>query len=131
MRRDIDIDVSLGCKTVWTWCLRRDDAYLEVVERALHRAVEIARPDLVVYQAGVDCLAKDALGKLSLSRQGLRDRNALVYDLVCRRLGLPIVVCMGGGYCRPIAPTVAAHADVYLQLIEVATGANVLPSIGD
>mgnify|MGYP001967822011 CR=1 FL=1 len=36
------------------------------------RVVEAVRPQLVFYQAGVDPMAGDRLGKLSLSREGLQ-----------------------------------------------------------
>ena len=49
---------------------------------------------------------------LSLNRQDLRRRNSLVYDWVARR-GARLVITMGGGYSRPIEPSVQAHSDVY------------------
>jgi acetoin utilization deacetylase AcuC-like enzyme len=75
------------------------------------------RPELILYQAGVDALAGDRLGRLALSHEGLRRRDRRVYDLAAR-LGVPIVVTLGGGYGRDLEATIAAHASVYLGLAE-------------
>jgi acetoin utilization deacetylase AcuC-like enzyme len=70
--------------------------------------------DLVFFQAGVDALAEDRLGNLSLTHEGLRERNRIVFEF-CRRHSLPVVVCMGGGYSRPIGASVRAHCDVFVE----------------
>lgn len=82
-----------------------------------------ATPPLVFYQAGVDPLAADRLGRLSLTRDDLRARNALVFDW-CARRGAPCVVTMGGGYSRPIDPSVEAHVDLFLQASAAAAAAR-------
>lgn len=70
-------------------------------------------PQLVVYQAGVDTLADDALGKLSLSRDTLAKRNNMVYSFAVE-LDVPLLITMGGGYAKPdIMKSVVCHADVY------------------
>jgi len=71
--------------------------------------------DLVLFQAGVDPLRQDRLGRLSLSRTAMHRRNQLVYDWAWER-GLPVVAMMGGGYARPIEASVRAHADVFMQM---------------
>ena len=53
------------------------------------------KPDLILYQAGVDGLEADALGKLNVSRDGMRQRNHLVFEAA---RDVPLVVFMGGGY---------------------------------
>ncbi|MGH9666168.1 MAG: hypothetical protein ACRD9L_17215, partial [Bryobacteraceae bacterium] len=70
------------------------------------------RPEIVFYQSGVDALDTDALGRLSLSAEGLclRDRQVIT---AARSHGAPFVVTLGGGYARPIEHTVAAHANTY------------------
>jgi hypothetical protein len=52
------------------------------------------------------------LGLLALSRKGLLERNNLVYSAALQA-GVPLVVCMGGGYGKPIEPSIDAHVDVY------------------
>jgi acetoin utilization deacetylase AcuC-like enzyme len=70
--------------------------------------------DLVLFQAGVDPLSHDRLGRLGLTRSDLWARNQLVYAW-CAERGLPVLVTMGGGYSRPIERSVEAHADCFLQ----------------
>lgn len=104
-RSALDVELADGCE---------DAEYL----RALHPALEAVashRPELVIYQAGVDALAGDRLGRLALTHEGLRRRDAAVFDLAAR-LGVPLVVTLGGGYGRDLEATIAAHAGVYLGL---------------
>jgi len=70
--------------------------------------------DLVHFQAGVDPLANDRLGRLNMTRSGLHRRNAAVLRKV-QDWNAPLVVTMGGGYSRPIQPSIRAHADVFVQ----------------
>ena len=89
-----------------------DDVYLDVLARHLPRVLEAARPDIVYYQAGVDPLAEDTLGRLSLTHTGLETRDVFVLE-TARRSGLPVVVTLGGGYARPLEATVRAHIGTY------------------
>ena len=88
-----------------------DEAYLRALDEALERA-ESFRPHLVFYNAGVDVLKGDRFGRLALSREGVEKRDQRVFALV-RRLGVPLVVVMGGGYNRDPRLTVEAHAQTY------------------
>ncbi|HEY1334108.1 MAG TPA: histone deacetylase, partial [Myxococcaceae bacterium] len=89
-----------------------DEVYLDALARHLPRVLEAARPDIVYYQAGVDPLAEDALGRLSLSHAGLEARDTFVLE-AARRSGLPVVVTLGGGYARPLDASVRAHIGTY------------------
>lgn len=102
-RSDLDVPLPEGTG---------DEAYLEALDDALPRAFG-HDPDLVLFQAGVDGLAADKLGRLSLSRAGMAARTERVLDAV-DAAGVPCVVLMGGGYAEPIDPTVDALADTYL-----------------
>jgi len=89
-----------------------DDEYLEALARALPRVAEFA-PRIVFYQSGVDGLAEDGLGRLKLTPGGLQQRDQLVFETI-RRIGVPAVVTLGGGYADPIERTVEAHAATLL-----------------
>ena len=99
-----------------------DDEYMRTMEKWLPAVMRQADPTLVFYQAGVDGGTWDRLGKLKLSREGLRRRNALVMDL-CAQASVPVCVTMGGGYPRDMShnktsdylAVVEAHADCYIQ----------------
>lgn len=70
-------------------------------------------PQLVVYQAGVDSLREDALGKMALTRDTLSSRNNMVLSFALEA-DVPLLITMGGGYAKPdIMTSVACHADVH------------------
>jgi acetoin utilization deacetylase AcuC-like enzyme len=88
-----------------------DAEYLRVLERELDLLWSVFRPELVLYQAGVDTLAGDRLGRLALTRPGLRRRDAAVLRR-CLLTDTPVVTVVGGGYHADEEQTVQAHADV-------------------
>lgn len=85
-----------------------DGAYLTALAGALPDIIRDARPDLVFYLAGADPHEHDRLGRLSLTADGLARRDAMVMQM-CRDVGIPIAVVIGGGYGRDIHETVAIH----------------------
>lgn len=89
-----------------------DEEYLAVVRDLLPRPFEFA-PEIVFYQAGVDALATDRLGRLSLTHSGLRARDELVFAS-CRAAGVPCCITLGGGYAEPIEDTVRAHVATFV-----------------
>jgi len=88
-----------------------DEVYLATVRKALDLCMAF-EPDLVLYQAGVDALEADALGKLNVSRAGMRQRNCLVFEATQSR-SLPVVIFMGGGYAKPIDASLDAFYDLF------------------
>jgi acetoin utilization deacetylase AcuC-like enzyme len=97
-----------------------DADYLGQLDAALAR-IDFSLYDAIFYQAGVDPLASDALGLLSLTRAGLDARNRRIFDLQ-RRTGLPLVLFMGGGYAQPISDTVDAFEDLFTVAAEYSSG---------
>jgi len=91
-----------------------DAEYLAQLTDVLPRLLDgdLCQPDFVFYLSGVDVLATDKLGHLALTRAGCRRRDELVLE-ACHRRGLPVVVCMGGGYSEKISDIVEAHANTY------------------
>ena len=94
-----------------------DAEYLSLLEEALPKVFAF-RPDLVFYQAGVDPLREDRLGRLALTHAGLAERDRRVLA-ACRRQGVPVVLALGGGYAQPIEHTVDAHINTYKVAREV------------
>jgi len=96
---DLDVELPDGA----------DDAeYLNRLAAALPGVIARAHPDLVVYLAGADAHEHDALGRLSLTQQGLARRDLLVVQH-CREVGLPLTITIAGGYGRDPSTTVALH----------------------
>jgi acetoin utilization deacetylase AcuC-like enzyme len=105
---DLDIELEDGTE---------DADYLEALRAGLARALELADADLAIYLAGADPYAGDQLGRLSLSKEGLGERDCLVFEL-CRGVDLPVATVMSGGYGRQIEDTV----DIHLQTVRIAAG---------
>ena len=84
-----------------------DEDYLEVLAEGLE-SVERFKPDLTLYQAGVDVLAGDELGHFKLSLEGVYRRDLAVFEL-CRRSGFPVAFTLGGGYHPNRELMIAAH----------------------
>lgn len=88
-----------------------DDGYLQALEPALAQVFAF-RPELIFFQAGVDALATDTLGRLSLTLAGLGRRDLLVLRSV-KDHNIPLAITIGGGYSQPIELTVSAHAQTF------------------
>ena len=102
-----DLDVPLPDGT-------GDDEYLQALLAHLPQLLERARPDIVLYLAGVDVMAGDRYGRLSLTREGLHRRDNLVLKLV-RERDTPLVLLMSGGYAPTPTGTADLHAVVHRE----------------
>jgi acetoin utilization deacetylase AcuC-like enzyme len=103
-----DLDVALPDGT-------SDDDYLAALQTALSKIETVFKPDFVFYVAGADAWEGDRLGKLRLSKAGLKTRDVMVFDW-CRARQLPVSVCMAGGY----APNIDDIVDIHFATIETA-----------
>ena len=90
-----------------------DVAYMEKVQEAVNLCLDFG-PDLVLYQAGVDGLEHDHLGKLNVTREGMRTRNQYVFEKMLNDR-IPTVIFMGGGYSKPIEHTIDAFYDLFID----------------
>jgi acetoin utilization deacetylase AcuC-like enzyme len=97
-----DLDVALADRT-------GDQVYNDRLNEALQSELPVADVDCVFYLAGADPYVGDRLGRLSLTKQGLADRDLAILQR-CRQLGRPIVVVMAGGYARDLNDVVDIHA---------------------
>jgi acetoin utilization deacetylase AcuC-like enzyme len=86
-----------------------DEAYLVTLAGQLDDLLDIRRPDIVIYNAGVDPHVDDRLGKLALSDAGLRARDDMVIG-ACLNRGIPIACVIGGGYAHDIETLGHRHA---------------------
>jgi len=87
-----------------------DETYLALLMEHLPAVLATSAPDVVFYIAGADPHEGDALGRLSLTFEGLARRDAYVISQ-CREVGLPVVITIGGGYGKLISDTVEVHAE--------------------
>jgi histone deacetylase 11 len=64
------------------------------------------KPELIVYNAGTDCMQGDPLGQLNISPQGVIERDEIVFQMAFERK-IPIVMVLSGGYQKSNAPNIA------------------------
>lgn len=95
-----------------------DRAYLQAIGDRLPELLDQVRPDLVLYNAGVDPHREDRLGKLHLSDEGLLQRDRLVFD-ACLRRSIAVASVIGGGY-DTLEALVERHALVFRAALEQA-----------
>ncbi|MDQ2711043.1 MAG: histone deacetylase [Acidobacteriota bacterium] len=98
------------------------EQYLPALDHALIQVWNF-EPQLILFQSGVDALATDRLGRLSLTLEDLAVRDRLVFNGVAQR-NIPIAVTMGGGYSDPIELTAQAHAQTFRLAASIITKLN-------
>ena len=86
-----------------------DAEYLETLAHHLP-AVFASEPQIVFYLAGADPYKDDKLGRLALSIDGLRNRDAYVLR-ECYEREIPVVTVMSGGYGKDINDTIEIHCN--------------------
>ena len=95
-----------------------DNLYLAILEEQLDLIISQFKPDYIFYQAGVDVLATDKLGRLNLSIDGTKQRDNLVFNFA-KTLEIPITVTMGGGYSSDIKKILKAHCNTFKSASEI------------
>lgn len=97
---DLDVPLAEGME---------DDEYLQILDRHLPDVLSQFKPDLVLYDAGVDPHISDRLGKLALSDRGLYCREMQVFH-ACLSRGYPVAGVIGGGYSDDFDALVYRHS---------------------
>jgi len=97
---DLDVDIESGTG---------DAGYLRALREALEFALERSRPDFAFYLAGADPWRGDRLGRLHLSKVGLRARDELALDMLMQG-GAAVCVVLAGGYAQDVRDTVDINA---------------------
>ncbi len=105
--RDIGLPVGLD-----------DDGYLQILARELPDLLDSVKPDLILYDAGVDTHISDRLGKLALSDRGIYRREMQVLSS-CLAAGYPVASVIGGGYAKNIQDLVYRHSLLHRAAKEV------------
>jgi acetoin utilization deacetylase AcuC-like enzyme len=98
---DIELEDAIG-----------DEEYLKLLSEKLEQLIESHKPEFIFYQAGVDVLATDKLGRLGLSIAGCKRRDEHVLSLT-KKYQIPVVITMGGGYSEDIRLIIEAHTNTF------------------
>jgi len=103
---DLDLGLADGCD---------DQTYLSALTESLNTLDARFKADFVIYLAGADPHEGDRLGRLKLSKEGMRLRDEMVFEYALNRK-VPVAVSMAGGYGKEIGSTV----DIHFQTIQTA-----------
>jgi acetoin utilization deacetylase AcuC-like enzyme len=95
-----------------------DDDYIAWLDNALSSGLRQFEPELLCYIAGADPYREDQLGGLSLTIDGLKKRDELVFR-VAKARGIPVMVTLAGGYARNVDDTVTIHCNTVVAAKEV------------
>jgi acetoin utilization deacetylase AcuC-like enzyme len=107
---DVDLPDEIG-----------DDDYLAWLDNALSSGLRQFEPELLCYIAGADPYREDQLGGLSLTIEGLKKRDELVFRLA-RARDIPVMVTFAGGYAHKVDDTVTIHCNTVVAAKEVFAG---------
>lgn len=110
-RSTLDVELEDGCD---------DAAYLALLGHHLDSAIDAAAPDLVFYLAGSDPYRDDRFGRLSMTRDGLAERDRRV-AAACRAREIPLALAMAGGYARSLEDIAMIHSES-VRIVSLAYG---------
>lgn len=96
---DLDFGLHDGCD---------DLSYLQALNKCLDQLDNRFKPNFVIYLAGADPHEDDRLGRLKITKEGMRLRDEAVFQYGLDR-NIPIAFSMAGGYGKEIASTVEIH----------------------
>jgi histone deacetylase 11 len=94
---DYDVQTETGVVT---------DEYLSALEGILLSAFQEVNPNFVVYNAGTDIYENDPLGSMCISKEGILQRDSMVFSLALER-NIPILMVLSGGYTMESSTIIA------------------------
>lgn len=99
------------------------DNMLEILEDRLPWFLVGNRPDVILYQAGVDLLRDDPFSPLDLGPEDLLERDRIVFDFA-KREGIPIAWTLAGGCGPDLGKVVQAHLNTAMACSDVFNAAG-------
>ncbi len=106
---DLDIPLNDGIS---------DDEYLQLLTSHLTTIIRDVQPDFAFFLSGTDILSTDKFGKLNISMEGCKQRDAIVFEMLHQQ-NIPCVTAMGGGYSADVNIVVEAHCNTFRTALEV------------
>ncbi len=108
-KSDLDIGLPDKCE---------DELFLSTLKETLPKLIDKVQPDIILYLSGVDVIASDKLGRLNMTKGGVKERDRFVLEN-CKKNNIPIAISMGGGYSPRIIDIVEAHANTFRLAQEI------------
>lgn len=94
------------------------EQYLAILREHLPRAIDRARPDVLLFQAGADPYKEDPYSPLLVDHDDLKARDHLVFE-TCRARGIPVMWVLAGGYTKDVTKVVEVHVNTARAAVEV------------
>ncbi len=106
-----DLDIGLQVGTT-------GEKYLSILFEVLPNLLATLKPDFAFYLAGVDILNTDKFGKLQVSINACKQRDAFVFTQL-KQNRIPVTVALGGGYSPDIKTIVEAHCNTFRMAMDI------------
>lgn len=91
-----------------------DADYLTLLKTNLEIMINTIQPNLIIFNAGSDIYEGDQLGRMGVSAEGIKQRDAHVFH-VARSKNIPIVMTLSGGYSKESAAIVGSSIEQILR----------------
>ncbi|QLE84997.1 histone deacetylase [Shewanella sp. Scap07] len=95
-----------------------DDPYVQTIDAVFRYLVQLHRPDMVIYDAGVDIHQQDDLGRLSVSTAGILARDLAVLN-IAKKQQIPIACVIGGGYSKDPLELSVRHSQLFIAANQI------------
>ena len=104
---DVELDDNLN-----------DLEYLNILKDTLDKCLNIIKPDIIIYDAGVDVHKDDNLGNLNITSNGLLERDRYVLSFF-KKKSIPISTVIGGGYSNNNLELAKRHSVIFQATHEI------------
>lgn len=94
------------------------DEYVGALASAIGPAIDRARPDVILYQAGADPYKEDPYSPLDLDHEALLARDTLLFE-TARAAGIPVMWVLAGGYTPDVSKVVEVHVNTCRAAVRV------------
>jgi histone deacetylase 11 len=93
------------------------DTFYQELLNHLSDAIEKTKPQLIIYNAGTDIYEKDPLGNMRVTKQGIINRDAHVFNLAQEK-NIPIVMMLSGGYTSESAGIISDSIENIMSIMK-------------
>lgn len=111
---DLDVPLARNCD---------DKEFLAAFCDVVPMAIQCYRPDLIIYDAGVDIHQQDELGYLNVSSDAIYQRDLFVLQRA-KQWGIPIAAVVGGGYRSNHHDLVPLHMQLLKAAIQITNNVS-------
>lgn len=101
-----------------------DREYLGAIYKSLPAIMSEFKPGILMYVAGADPYKDDRIGGLSLTKEGLKERDRFVFEQA-RNYAVPVAVVLAGGYAAREEDTVDIHYNTITTGLKIFYGDKV------